>query len=345
MSLSVALTGIHIASSPGSGAAVSKVLGDDRSLGLIGLVDYPQSCALAWRQVFSAVYLVPQAVDGFSALMDRIIDVHQHHRAIDVLIPCSDDDVLACSNLQQQLSLAGVHTLLPPPSAVLRVRKENLGEAMLSAGLRVAKVSQMLAPYCQHQVSFDYPVVVKGKMCDAYIAVDPSQCLAMATRIADTWGDPVIVQEFIEGDEFSIMAVADRHNRVCGVCSLRKLGITEKGKTWSGYTIESPELEHIAGRICRAIRWVGPLEIECIREEKTGQYVIIEINPRLPAWVRVSTAAGANLPHLVVDLALGNIVESPVRANAAVAFVRNCFMSAFPISRMGELVASGKVEL
>jgi len=60
---------------------------------------------------------------------------------------------------------------------------------------------------------------------------------------------------------------------------MRKMGITEKGKTWCGCSIDDPVLLSLAAETIEKLGWVGPLEIEVIRDRDTGKYTIIEINP------------------------------------------------------------------
>jgi carbamoyl-phosphate synthase large subunit len=49
------------------------------------------------------------------------------------------------------------------------------------------------------------------------------------------------------------------------------------------------------------LNWSGPLEVEMLRC-KQGEYHLIEINPRFPAWIYLSAAVGCNLPWALVKL-------------------------------------------
>ena len=50
------------------------------------------------------------------------------------------------------------------------------------------------------------------------------------------------------------------------------------------------------------------MELELIKTEK-NEYYVIEINPRLPAWVYLAVGSGQNLPEALVKLALGMKVK------------------------------------
>lgn len=46
------------------------------------------------------------------------------------------------------------------------------------------------------------------------------------------------------------------------------------------------------------------MELELVKSHKNELY-IIEINPRIPAWVYLAVGAGQNLPEALLKLALG----------------------------------------
>ena len=46
------------------------------------------------------------------------------------------------------------------------------------------------------------------------------------------------------------------------------------------------------------------MELELVKSHR-NEYFIIEINPRIPAWVYLAVGAGQNMPEALVKLALG----------------------------------------
>ncbi len=61
-------------------------------------------------------------------------------------------------------------------------------------------------------------------------------------------------------------------------------------------------------RIIKATKWRGGMELELVKSHK-NELFIIEINPRIPAWVYLAVGAGQNLPEALVKLALGMEVK------------------------------------
>ena len=117
-------------------------------------------------------------------------------------------------------------------------------------------------------------------------------------------GIPVVVQTQILGEEFNVVALGDGEGGLVGAVGMKKLMLTDKGKGWAGITVRDPALLAVAQQFMSATHWRGPCEIELMRD-KYGQYHLIEINPRFPAWVYLSAGAGMNLPYAAVELALG----------------------------------------
>jgi carbamoyl-phosphate synthase large subunit len=85
---------------------------------------------------------------------------------------------------------------------------------------------------------------------------------------------------------------------------MRKLYITDKGKAWAGITLDDEKMMELTRSLISKTKWRGGMELELIRTDK-GEFYLIEINPRIPAWVYLAVGAGQNLPEALAKLALG----------------------------------------
>jgi len=63
------------------------------------------------------------------------------------------------------------------------------------------------------------------------------------------------------------------------------------------------------------------MELELIKTVK-GEYYLIEINPRIPAWVYLAVGAGQNIPEALVKLALGQEIAPMETYTSGKMFVR-----------------------
>ena len=73
--------------------------------------------------------------------------------------------------------------------------------------------------------------------------------------------------------------------------------------------------------VIQKTKWKGGMELELIKTT-TGDYYLIEINPRLPAWVYLAVGAGQNIPDALVKLALGRDVTPMTSYKIGKMFVR-----------------------
>ena len=102
---------------------------------------------------------------------------------------------------------------------------------------------------------------------------------------------------------------------------MRKQYITYKGKAWAGITLDDEKMTELTHHIIRKTKWRGGMELELIKT-KDNEYYLIEINPRLPAWVYLSVGAGQNLPEALVKLALGMKVVPFEKYSSGKLFIR-----------------------
>ena len=92
----------------------------------------------------------------------------------------------------------------------------------------------------------------------------------------------------------NVVALGDGKGNTIGAVPMRKQYITDKGKAWGGITIDDPKLIEITHKIMRETKWRGGMELELIRTN-SNEYYIIEINPRIPAWVYLAVGAGQSI--------------------------------------------------
>jgi carbamoyl-phosphate synthase large subunit len=195
-----------------------------------------------------------------------------------------------------------------------------------------------------HQLKdeFTYPLVIKGKYYDASIAATPEQAINYFYKISGKWGLPIIVQEFVSGNEVNVTAIGDGKGNCVGAVPMRKLYITDKGKAWAGISLDDEELIKITNRVIGNSKWSGGCELEFIKTND-NQYYLLEMNPRFPAWVYLAVGCGQNHPEALVKMALGENVTPYMNYDRGKLFIRYSFdqivnLSEFEkISTLGEL--------
>lgn len=86
-------------------------------------------------------------------------------------------------------------------------------------------------------------------------------------------------------------------------------------------TIDAPQVEELAARVIRALRFDGIVELEFKRDPREERLVLLDINPRVWGWHTLARGAGVDIPYLLWRMVHGEAVE-PVRARPGVRWVR-----------------------
>ncbi|PCI44201.1 MAG: carbamoyl-phosphate-synthetase [Proteobacteria bacterium] len=311
--ITIAVTGMNAKpDNPGPGLAVARCLrlahGDN--IRIIGLGYDVLDAGLYLQEISDVSYLLPYPSAGEQQLMERIQYI-QEQENIDVLIPCLDAELLSFSRLHHEFEALGIRMLIPDVTQLRDRNKDRLGELARNAGIRYPETKTITSAnffYQCHDDGWKYPMVVKGIFYDATIVNNADEGAEAFRNIAASWGYPVLVQRYVKGHEVNLTAVGDGKGKLLGSVMMRKQAVTDKGKAWSCVTVDNKQLQEDAEKLAHELQWAGPLEVEMLKEPD-GNYLLIEINPRFPAWIYLAAEAGSNLPAGLVDLILGNKPE------------------------------------
>ena len=305
--LTVAVTGLNATDSPGPGVAVIRALREspDFDLRIIGLSYEPLEPGIYLRDVVDKTYQLPYPTAGTAALLARLQFVREQEE-VAVLIPNFDAELFNFIKLEAPLRALGIATFLPTLAQLDARDKLNLAAFGAAHGLRVP-ASQLLYTTAELPAAAEtlgWPLVLKGRYYDAAEVPALAPAGQAFLRLAGQWGTPLIAQQFVTGQEINIAGLGDGHGRALSAVPMRKLTITDKGKAWAGITLEDDALLALARRFAEATHWRGGFELEVMRTA-AGELLILEINPRFPAWVYLTAAAGQNQPATLLRLALG----------------------------------------
>ncbi len=322
--ISVALTGLNNTDNPGPGVPVIRGIRESAVFDarIIGLAYENLEPAIYMHDVVDKTYQVPYPSEGTDVLIQRILEIHEKD-PFDVLIPNFDAELYAFMRAEETLKQAGIRTFLPTLEQFEERHKSNLPDFGEKYDVKVPFSKPI---FKQEEIEdlkedFEYPLMVKGKFYDAYLAYNADQVKMHYNKISAKWGLPVIIQEFIKGTEVNVVALGDGKGNTIGAVPMRKQYITDKGKAWAGITLDDKKLLDLTDKIISSMKWRGGMEVEIVKSFDNELYVI-EINPRIPAWVYLAVGAGQNLPEALVKLALGMDVEPYTEYDVGKMFVR-----------------------
>ncbi len=322
--ITLAVTGLNNTDNPGPGVPVIRGAKEsaDFEIRVIGLVYENLEPGIYMEDLCDRIFQIPYPSSGSEELIERIMHIHQQEK-IDVLIPNFDAELFSFMKNEKRLADVGIHTFLPTLKQFQEREKDKLPEYGKKYKVKVPNSMNLGS---QSQISeiekkFDYPVMVKGQFYDAYPAYNEEQVKQAFHKVSSKWGLPVIIQEFINGTEVNVVALGDGKGTTIAAVPMRKQYITDKGKAWGGITLADNKMMELTHSIIQQTKWKGGMELELIKTTK-GEYYLVEINPRIPAWVYLAVGAGQNIPEALIKLALGMEVQPMESYKIGKMFVR-----------------------
>ncbi len=322
--VTVAITGLNNTDNPGPGVPVIRGLRESTKLNvkIIGLVYENLEPGIYMKNLAEKIYMIPYPSAGTEAFLSRLIEIHQK-TAFDLIIPNLDAELYTFMRSEEILRQHGIRSFLPGIDQFEERQKNVLDKFGEKYNIPVPKSITLnsLSDIPSISDHIEYPVYVKGKFYDAYLAFNPEQVATFFHQLNAKWGLPVIIQQHIAGTELNVVALGDGTGKTIAAVPMRKQFITDKGKAWSGITIADQNLLKITYRLIERTKWRGGMELEAIKT-CDGKYYLIEINPRIPAWVYLAVGAGQNIPEALTLLAMGDTLDPMTHYDVGKMFVR-----------------------
>jgi len=343
--LKIAVSGLNAIDSPGPGVAVARGLKEAKSFdsSIIGLSYESLEPGIYLHDLIHKSYQIPYPSVGTETLLERIKYIHSIEN-IDVIIPNFDAELYSFMKLTSELAAMGINTFLPTIEQFEERHKINLNTCGEKYDIKVPKSKAIMDAgeiYSLHE-EFAYPLVVKGKYYDAYIAHNPQQAATFFYKISSKWGLPIIIQQFIKGNEYNVTGLGDGNGNMIAAVPMRKQYITDKGKAWGGISINDEKMLELTQHFLSSTKWRGPFELELMKDAE-GDFYLMEINPRMPAWIYLAVGVGQNIPEAIVNLALGEDVKAFKTFLTSKMFIRYSWDMIVDIKEFEQIASYGEL--
>lgn len=344
--LTIAVTGLNAIDSPGPGVPVIRALRESKhfDVRIIGLSYEAMEPGIYMHELVDKTYQIPFPSSGIDSLLTRLQYINDQEE-IDLIIPNFDAELFSFIKLVDHLEKKmKIKVFVPSVEQFEERHKANLDEFGKKHKIKVpySKMIFSTAEIPALKEKFTYPLVVKGKFYDASVAYTPEQAANYFNKISAKWGLPIIIQQFVHGQEVNVTALGDGKGNTIGAVPMRKTYITDKGKAWAGISISDDKLMKMTKKMIKSSKWRGGLELEIIKTAEE-EYYLLEINPRFPAWVYLAVGCGQNHPEALVRLAMGEDVKPFKKYDVGKMFIRYAYdmivdLKEFEkISTLGEL--------
>jgi len=341
----IAISGLNAIDNPGPGVAVARGLREAKSFDvrIIGFSYESLEPGIYMHDLIDKVYQIPYPTTGTDVLMERLKYIH-HHENLDLIIPNFDAELSSFMRLEKELNRMGIKTYLPTQEQFEERHKVNLPEFGKKYDIKVPKskaIFEMSEIYRLHE-EFSYPLLVKGKFYDAYVAYDAEQARGFFNKISAQWGLPIVVQEFVRGNEYNITGLGDGKGNTIAAVPMRKQFITDKGKAWGGISIADKKMLELTKHFVQQTKWRGGFELELMKTQN-GEFYLLEINPRMPAWIYLAVGVGQNIPEALVQLAMGKDFKAFKNYQIGKMFVRYAYDMIVDIKEFEQISTTGEL--
>jgi carbamoyl-phosphate synthase large subunit len=343
--INIGVTGLNAIDSPGPGVSVIRGLRESAffKVKIIGLAYESLEPGIYIDGLVDKTYLIPYPSAGTDVLLSRL-EYIQAIENLDVIIPNFDAELYSFMKLEHALKNIGISMFLPALEQFEERHKVNLNEFGKKYNIDVPKSRSVTnhTELVKIANEMEYPVMVKGKYYDAFPAYTPDQARNYFDKISAKWGLPIILQKFVKGTELNMTGLGDGNGNTIAAVGMRKQFITDKGKAWAGITIHDDKLLQITRDFISATKWRGAFELE-IMKSPDNIYYLMEINPRIPAWIYLAVGVGQNIPEALVKLALGIKVQPYESYEAGKLFIRYSYDMIVSRERFEELSGNGEL--
>jgi carbamoyl-phosphate synthase large subunit len=259
--------------------------------------DSNQANLIAGSSLCDVFHTVPLAADP--NYLQSLLTICQRER-VQLLIPIVDPEILVLTDNKEIFEKSGVQLVVSDPETVT-ICDDKYATVMFLKQHDIPTPWTMLAEEVADPKSLTYPVFMKPRhgvgSVNAMRVDSPQEFIWTKSRVSD-----MVVQEYLEGEEFTTDVLADFDGRVLAVVPRQRLE-TKSGISYKGRTCRDETLIHWGGLIAEVLNIRGPANIQCIVSKKMPIY--FEVNPRFSGGLPLTIAAGVNGPWWTLKLMHG----------------------------------------
>jgi predicted ATP-grasp superfamily ATP-dependent carboligase len=159
------------------------------------------------------------------------------------------------------------------------------------------------------------PLVIKPRSSSggrglAYIAPDDDATEAW-TAVHGLHPFPMLQECIPSGPKFDVGVLMDEHGGAVASFVQKELRHfpMRDGLSTMQESVSRPDLVERAVTLLRAIGWFGLAEVEFMEDPRTGEALLLELNPRFWASIQLAIACGVDFPYLLYQLAMGHKIN------------------------------------
>lgn len=258
------------------------------------------------EELAAGLYTAPKAYKGYNAsdphFVDQLLEICRKEEC-GLIFAGHDAELLPLSEHAEQFRSEGVIPVVSSAEVVRTCDDKLATYAFLKQhGFSVPETC-LLSEF----TTFHGPVVLKPQRGGArsrgvYVAYS-SEDMETYRRLVDP--DNCIVQEYIEGDEYTCGSVT-LNDKCAGVIVMRR--ILRDGDTYKAFVERNPRFESVVREIVETLKPFGACNVQL--HVKNGEPLVFEVNARCSGTTAGRALAGFNEPKMIADYLLRNIAPA-----------------------------------
>ena len=282
------------------------------------------------RYMNSDFETIPFAIDPHFA--DTVLSICKK-KNIRVVLPLVTRELIPLSRYIKEFEEAGTKLLVSPTASLeIANNKSRLYEFLQWRGIAVPdfKVVETVDQFTTAVQELGYPSrtvcfkpsvsngsrgfrIINGHMNDLDLLFNHKPTSTYINyqetlRVLSTGFFPeLLVSEFLPGEEYSVDCLADHGESKIIVPRMRRRMIN--GISVEGEFVKEESIIQYCLQIIKELQLHGNIGIQ-VKRSAAGQFLILEINPRVQGTISAARGAGVNLPVLAIRQELGLPISS-----------------------------------
>ncbi|WP_094548885.1 ATP-grasp domain-containing protein [Petroclostridium xylanilyticum] len=232
--------------------------------------------------------------------IDKLLDICQKEK-VNIILPLYEQEFILLDAYRKQLKAIGTFLMLSNKTVLATCNdKWATYKFFLDNDINTPK------SYISLEEGYNFPLFIKPRTGmgsqQAFKANNTEELYFYFNRIKNP-----IVQEFVEGKEYTIDCICGMDGRPVSVVPRERLEV-RAGEVSKSRTCKDAAIIDAAVDVCEKLGAIGPITIQCIKTAQ-GDIKFIEINPRVGGGVPLTFEAGVDYGTILKKMAMGEKVE------------------------------------
>lgn len=226
---------------------------------------------------------------------------------IKTIIPLSNKAVAALGNLIPDLKELDIFPVLSPGETI-QTCLDKWETYLFCEKNSIPTPQSVLYDASNCDVPLEFPLFLKKRRGegskDTHVIKTKEHLSALKLT------DEYVVQEYVEGREFTLDILSDFNGKPLSVVPRERLAV-RGGEVLKGKTVSNDTLIKWGVEIAGKLNIRGPANIQCIQDQQ-GKYFFTDFNLRFGSGIPLTIAAGANHPEMLLKLLKGEKVDAAI---------------------------------